>query len=78
LNVAALLRRHAALQDEVAAAMSAGVSVGGCVAVIERALAGNTEDILSSEEAAAGGAAAFISSGTSSGGTSAQGSQQEA
>jgi hypothetical protein len=43
LNVAALLRRHADVHDKLAAAMGSGVSVGACVALIERELAGRTE-----------------------------------
>lgn len=38
LNVAALLRRHAALHDSLAAAMASGASVGACVQLIEDAL----------------------------------------
>jgi hypothetical protein len=43
LNVAALLRRHADVHDKLAAAMAAGASVGACVSLIERELAGRTE-----------------------------------
>jgi hypothetical protein len=39
LNVAALLRQHTALHDELAAALRQGRSVGECVALIERRLA---------------------------------------
>lgn len=39
LNVASLLRRHAALQDDLAAAMARGESVGRCVELIEGRLA---------------------------------------
>jgi hypothetical protein len=39
LNVVTLLRRHAGLQDKLAAAMGAGASVGACVALLERELA---------------------------------------
>lgn len=38
LNVAALLRRHTALHDNLAAAMASGASVGACVQLIEDAL----------------------------------------
>ncbi|KAG2496576.1 hypothetical protein HYH03_005398 [Edaphochlamys debaryana] len=44
LNCAALLRRHAALHDQLAAAMVAGASVGQCVLLLEERLAG-VEDI---------------------------------
>jgi hypothetical protein len=72
LNVAMLLRRHAAVQDALAAAMGAGASVGACVGIIERELAGNSEDFLGAEEAAA--SASFVSPGS----TNAEGSTQEA
>ncbi len=39
LNVVTLLRRHEALQDELAGAMAAGASVGACVAMLEARLA---------------------------------------
>ena len=42
LNVVTLLRRHARVQDALAAAMRRGSSVGGCIEVIERELAGCT------------------------------------
>jgi NAD(P)H-nitrite reductase large subunit len=44
LNVAALLRRHAGLHDRLAAAMSAGASVGSCIALIEDTLSRPEED----------------------------------
>lgn len=44
LNVVSLLRRHAAVQDQLADAMERGGSVGECIAVIEKALAGS-EDV---------------------------------
>ena len=40
LNVVSLLRRHAAVQDKLADAMSRGASVGECILVIERAVEG--------------------------------------
>jgi hypothetical protein len=43
LNVAALLRRHADVHDQLAAAMASGASVGACVALIECELAGRAE-----------------------------------
>ncbi len=39
LNVADMLRRHAALHDQLAAAMRRGASVGACVQLIEERLA---------------------------------------
>lgn len=73
LNVAALLRRFAGLQDELAGAMAKGVSVGGCVEIIERRLAaaaagaggagGEAEGLLAPDEAA--GSASFVSSSAS-------------
>lgn len=44
LNVAALLRRHAALHDSLAAAMASGASVGACVQLIEDALSKSEAD----------------------------------
>ncbi len=44
LNVVTLLRRHEPVHDALAAAMQRGASVGECIAVIERELAG-AEDI---------------------------------
>ena len=38
LNIAALLRRHAALHDSLAAVMASGASVGARVGLIEEAL----------------------------------------
>ncbi|KAJ9520923.1 hypothetical protein QJQ45_014081 [Haematococcus lacustris] len=38
LNVAMLLRRHSAIQDKLAAAMSRGDSVGSCLALVEEEL----------------------------------------
>lgn len=73
LNVAMLLRRHAALHDAVAAAMSSGASVGACFLLIEKGLEGNAADILSADDAAEG--ASFVSSVPSS---SAESSRQEA
>jgi hypothetical protein len=70
LNVAMLLRRHAAVHDALAAAMGRGASVGACVGILERALEGNAEDILSAKEAAS--SAAFVSPGASSAEASAQ------
>jgi hypothetical protein len=72
LNVAMLLRRHGAIQDAVAAAMAAGGSVGACVEVIERGLAGNEADVLGPGEVGSS-SASFISSSSS-----ADSSQQEA
>ncbi|KAI8475990.1 MAG: hypothetical protein J3K34DRAFT_4351 [Monoraphidium minutum] len=74
LNVASILRRHAALHDALAAAMGSGESVGSCVALIEAALEGDAGAVLGAGEAEAG-AAAFI--GSSSAGTSAEASRQE-
>lgn len=39
LNVVSLLRRHSAVHDKLAAAMARGISVGECIAVIEKELA---------------------------------------
>jgi len=68
-----LLRRFSTLQDELAAAMAAGKSVGGCVQIIERHLEGNAGDLVSPDEVNA--SSMFISS--SSGGSSTENSQQE-
>ncbi|GFH32185.1 uncharacterized protein HaLaN_31364 [Haematococcus lacustris] len=38
LNVAMLLRRHSAIHDKLAAAMSRGDSVGSCLALVEEEL----------------------------------------
>jgi hypothetical protein len=43
LNVAALLRRHSKLQEELAAAMAGGESVGNCIRLIEQQLAQQVE-----------------------------------
>lgn len=43
LNVAALLRRHEALHDQLAAAMAGGASVGACVVLIEREVGSRPE-----------------------------------
>eukprot|EP00882_Tetradesmus_deserticola_P017448 GHRQ01018690.1.p1 GENE.GHRQ01018690.1~~GHRQ01018690.1.p1 ORF type:complete len:273 (+),score=138.28 GHRQ01018690.1:1053-1871(+) len=43
LNVAALLRRHADVHDNLAAAMAAGASVAACVELIEREVAGRAD-----------------------------------
>lgn len=40
LNVVTLLRRHERVHDALADAMQQGASVGECIAVIERQLAG--------------------------------------
>ena len=64
LNAAALLRRHAALQDQLAAAMERGESVGRCVALIERELAGRHE--LLAPPGAVAAAAAGVSESQSS------------
>lgn len=76
LNVAALLRRHAALQDALASLMASGASVGACVARIEshflQAGGGSDEDLLPPGEQ---GGASFVSSQSAS---SAEATQQEA
>lgn len=43
LNVVTLLRRHEATHDALADAMSRGASVGECIALIERRLAGSSD-----------------------------------
>lgn len=63
LNVAALLRQHAGLQDRLAAAMGAGASVGSCIALIERELAGS--DKLAAPGALPADAAAAAAAGDS-------------
>jgi hypothetical protein len=78
LNDALLLRRHASLHEQLAAAMQRGESVGACVRRIEAALAGSDADVLGPGEGGAAGAAAFIGgSSGGSGGASAESSQQQ-
>ncbi|WIA23341.1 hypothetical protein OEZ85_000105 [Tetradesmus obliquus] len=65
LNVAALLRRHADLHDKLAAAMAAGASVGSCVALIEKDLAGKAE-LLAAEAGSVSMESPLTSTATSS------------
>ena len=53
LNVAAILRRHGALQDKLAAAMDSGASVGSCIELLERELAKDIDSLAPSSAAAA-------------------------
>ncbi len=46
LNVVTLLRRHAATQDKLAAAMSSGASVGACMALLESEMGGLPRGLL--------------------------------
>jgi hypothetical protein len=53
LNVAAILRRHAALQDKLAAAMDSGASVGACIELLEGELTRDIDSLAPSSAQAA-------------------------